>query len=263
MRVISVFLLVYSACSLFAQASSTPDAVFRDFVPLSSLQAVGDGKKLDGEFFFSTTAKGSLLFVSDPLNFYLIISPREKKVFEVSKNDLIKEGDVYHIKAETVLKESGMVVENGDSLLIDLGDRKFFIKEKDPLLGFFSTDELLKKNKEYKYKASLYKFSTTLVEELKKFNKNVEVLVFFGSWCPFCARMMPKILRVAKELEGSRINFKFYGLPKNISGDAIAKKYGVTGVPTGLVIVEGDIIGRIQGRDWRIPELAIKKYLGI
>jgi thiol-disulfide isomerase/thioredoxin len=74
--------------------------------------------------------------------------------------------------------------------------------------------------------------------------------------------MVPRIMKVAEQTEGSKIDFQFYGLARQFSGDAEAKKYGIKSVPTGVIFVDGKEVGRLSGNDWASPETAIRELIG-
>ena len=100
-----------------------------------------------------------------------------------------------------------------------------------------------------------------MLQRLKAVTEPTTVVVYFGTWCPFCRHHVPKAIRLGEELEGAPIQFEFYGLPKAFTGDPRAAKYDIRGVPTGVVFQNGKEIGRINGSEWNIPELTLKKLL--
>ena len=64
---------------------------------------------------------------------------------------------------------------------------------------------------------------------------------------------------------GARLALKveYYGLPQGqgFSQDPEVRKYGITQVPTGVVLLDGREIGRISGSQWRSPENRISELL--
>jgi hypothetical protein len=73
--------------------------------------------------------------------------------------------------------------------------------------------------------------------------------------------MVPRIMKVAEQLEGSRFSFDFYGLPPGITSDPEATRVDIHAVPTGVIYLGGKEIGRIEGSGWRVPELALNNLL--
>lgn len=82
------------------------------------------------------------------------------------------------------------------------------------------------------------------------------VILFWATWCPYCAELMPKLQDLQQELQGKKV--KFYALNVWEEGDApgymakhgydftlllnadmVAKRYHVKGTP-GLVVVDAD-----------------------
>ena len=87
------------------------------------------------------------------------------------------------------------------------------------------------------------------------------MVVYFGSWCAFCGRYVPRILRLAEDLTKSKLSFDFYGLPRAVQSDERARRNGVNDVPTAVVSQNGTEIGRIRGDAWLAPEEAILRLL--
>jgi len=103
--------------------------------------------------------------------------------------------------------------------------------------------------------------SEAIVSKLSEQSSDVQITVYFGSWCGACKQMVPRIMKVAEQLAGSKINFDFYGLPRGITGDPEASRIDIHAVPTGVIYLDGKEIGRIEGSGWRVPELAINNIL--
>ena len=114
---------------------------------------------------------------------------------------------------------------------------------------------------DYRKGAEAYSGSTPIIQKLRGETRPVTVKVYFGSWCNFCKQMVPRIMHVAEQLKGSKINIDFYGLPHDIHSDRQAESLGISAVPTGVVYLEGKEVGRISGNGWKIPELAINNAL--
>ncbi len=106
------------------------------------------------------------------------------------------------------------------------------LRPKPPLLGLQTADSLKKYKSDYAFKADEYKTDPALVAKLKAESRNVRVRVYFGTWCSVCSRMVPKILKLASELKGSKIAFEYYGLPQPMSDDPMTAKENLNGVPT-------------------------------
>ena len=69
------------------------------------------------------------------------------------------------------------------------------------------------------------------------------------------------MMKVARELEGSRIDIEFYGLPQPATDDPITLEQGIDAVPTGIVYLGDQEVARIVGNMWQSPESALKVLL--
>ena len=84
------------------------------------------------------------------------------------------------------------------------------------------------------------------------------LIVFWEAWCPHCREHVPLLLKAEAALDGSGVEFDYYGLPQTkVADEPEAKKYGVTGVPTSIVFVDGKEVGRIPSSGWKHPEVAL------
>jgi thiol-disulfide isomerase/thioredoxin len=85
------------------------------------------------------------------------------------------------------------------------------------------------------------------------------VRVYFGSWSPICERIVPKIMAV--EEAWRFVRFEYYGLPKPLSDDELARSQGITGLQTVLVLRGGEEVARLTGRQLDSPEEAFSRGL--
>ena len=111
--------------------------------------------------------------------------------------------------------------------------RGYQLQEKPPLVGWQTPDSDLRLQQPLHQRADAYKPQAAALADLKKQTAEVKLTVYFGSWCPFCQQKVPMMMRLARELAGSKVKFDFYGLPHGFSNDAQAQRYGVKSVPTG------------------------------
>lgn len=106
------------------------------------------------------------------------------------------------------------------------------------------------------------------------------VLLFWATWCPYCAALMPELEKLRAELDDP--NIKFYALniwedsdPQSymeksgfgftliLDADNVAKRYGVSGTP-GLFVVDADkkiLYVREKGGDPEDVTAAVKQAL--
>ena len=140
--------------------------------------------------------------------------------------------------------------------------RGYELREKPPLVGWQTPEAISAYNNLYTTRADAYKPQAAALADLKKQTAEVKVTVYFGSWCPFCQQKVPMMMRIARELAGSKVKVDFYGLPHGFSNDAQAQRFNVKSVPTGIVFENGKEVGRISADGWAAPEATLAKLVG-
>ena len=240
-----------------------PHPSLRDFEPIGDYVLVVAGGELTGVQLFKSEKAGAVVLMMGPgLRNALLISPRDQAVQHVDPNKVVvgQDGRAYVLADAAIGRESGFTTD-GREVVFTVDGKPARLKEKPYLLGLHAANDLLQHDVAYAFRARLYTPSQPLVKALRQANKPLRVRVFFGNWCPHCQQMVPRILRVADALAGSSIRFEFYGLPSPFGEEPEAKRMGITGVPTGVVFLGSQEVGRIAGGEWSLPELAIKRIL--
>jgi thiol-disulfide isomerase/thioredoxin len=93
------------------------------------------------------------------------------------------------------------------------------------------------------------------VDMIARADSGVDVIVFFGTWCPDSRREVPRFLKVADMAHMLTDHIKLYGLDRSKkSADGLTDQYGVERVPTFIFLKGGDEIGRIT----EFPETTIE-----
>ena len=135
------------------------------------------------------------------------------------------------------------------------------LKQKPYLLGMQVGETLRDYKPEYARTADNYRPLSTVIDSLKQNGKPATVRVYFGSWCPACTRLVPRMLKLEEQLDGSKRSFEYYGLPKPLTDDPEAARMKVRGVPTAVVLAGDDELGRLSGNDWNQVERSLQKIL--
>lgn len=240
------------------------DSVLQEFEPVGQwILEVGGATDPEAEIYLSQKAGSALLVRTPGLDDPVLLSPRKNGAVEVVPEEKVveREDGTLDILSDANLASSGRYQMSGGSLSFSVGGQDLRLKEAPHSLGSHGAEELAGKDRGYAFKARTYDPSDPMLRSLRKVSDSVEVLVFFGSWCPFCREHVPKTIRLARELEGHPIEFDFYGLPRGFGDEPKAAKYDIMGVPTAVVFRNGREIGRIEGHEWKIPELILKKVL--
>ena len=193
----------------------------------------------------------------------LLLEPVTRQVKSVPLVKLATRPDgTVSILEGAVMTPRGVMATTPDGVAtFNVDGKAYRLQEKPPLLGWQTPEAISAYNSLYTTRADAYQPQSAVIAELKKQSADVKVTVYFGSWCPFCQQKVPMVMRLARELAGSKVKFDFYGLPHGFSNDAQAQRFGVKQVPTGVVFKNGKEIGRINNDGWASPETTLKNLV--
>lgn len=258
-----VLLVVGLALALPAAIGAQASYSIGDFEPVGYVLEI-DGQTVARAEIFQSRAAGAFLILTSDLSAPVMVRLRDAQVVTVNlmKINRTADGRVELLPDATLATQGTFrVTADRGGLEFAVDGRGVELREKPPLLGWQGISGLEEHSPEYRRSADAYRPSGPILSKLREQSEEVLVRVYFGSWCGACKQMVPRIMKVAEQLEGSRVRFDFYGLPHGIVSDPEAGKNNITGVPTGVVYVDGEEIGRISGNGWKVPELAINNLL--
>lgn len=246
-----------------AAAQPEADAILRDFEPTGDFVLEVEGQDAAGAEIYRTERVAAILVVTSKLPSPALIQPRAKTVETVSVMSLARRPDgTIDVLADAELADEGQFTVEGEDVHFTVGGKRAVLKPRPYLLGLHEAAELRADKPEYERGAHDYRPYEKSVTALRGVDRPVRVRVYFGSWCPACKRWVPPLLKVVEELEGSKIDFEFYGLPHGFAGEPAAEADGVDGVPTGIVYVGGREVGRLNGAQaWEKPEVTLEDIL--
>jgi thiol-disulfide isomerase/thioredoxin len=273
--VLALTLLAGSPSSAAAQAKPAPspsyktgdscpvpskDAPLRDFKLINDLFLEVGGQRVASEIYRSDSA-GAVLVISSALPWPAVL--RATSVASVDPAAIEKGSDgVVNVKTGAVVKPRGAFQIAGDEVTFTADSRQATLRPTPPLLGLRRAEEVTAFNPEYVERIGKYAPDARALAALKKERREVRVRIFYGSWCPHCAMLVPHALKVEQELGASKIHFEYYGVPRHFGSDPELKKVGLKGIPTAVVYVEGQEVGRILDDDsWETPESALRAIL--
>ncbi len=223
-----------------------------------------DGVALQDVEIFQSRSTGAMLILSPSLESPILIQVRDGSVETVNlmKVDKQPDGSVALLPNPTLDSlGSFRLTTDGSGVTFDFSGKEATLKEKPDLLGAQNLKGMRGYSIDYVRKAESYTPSGPIVSRLRAQTEDVQVKVFFGSWCSACKQLVPRIMKVHEQLEGSKIKLDYYGLPKGFGGEPEASRMDIHSVPTGVVFVDGQEVGRISGNGWKIPELALNNLL--
>jgi thiol-disulfide isomerase/thioredoxin len=262
LRAAAILVLVTVASAAFGQMPA--DDLFRDFQPTGDFLFELDGKVLEGAEIYISDRAASYLILAPELSSPVLINPRARSVESVHLMKVAKRGDgSIDLLADATFNHLGSFEIAGQEVLFEIKGKSAKLAPKPPLLGFHDAAELRDYKPEYDRLARDYSPSAKSLEALRGVDRDVRVLIYFGTWCPTCGRLVPRMLRVAEELDGAKIDFDYYGVPRQITSDPAAERDDIHGVPTGIVYVGGKEVARLGVQELNSPESALAKILGV
>jgi len=222
-----------------------------------------DGVGDSGAKIYSSSQSRAILVMRSDGGAPVLIWPRSRVVETLNLMGVANRGEGFvEILKNPVLATHGPFEVVGTTVVLRIDGSELHLKPKPALVGLYDAAGMLDNSKVYARRADAYQPVAETLAKLKSVPGNVRVRVFFGSWCPACSQMVPRILNVAGNLNETNLNFEFYGLPKGFQGEPEATRYNISSVPTGVVFVDEKEVGRLAGNDWRSPESALWKLLG-
>ena len=256
--------LFLAAVAPVAAQQIPPDPVLRDFEPIGEyVLELGGVDVPEARVFLARRAGSAVLVVGPGLPGALLLSPRTKSVQRIESAKVVVAPDGFaHVLADAAQTQESVYQPAGRDLTFTVGGKPARLKERAPLLGLHPGSDLTRYDPGYAFRSKRYTPSPAVVRALQSSAAQpVRVRVFFGSWCPHCSQVLPKILKVADALASTPVKFEYYGLPMGFGNDPEARKANVTAVPTAVLYSGGKEIARIGGHEWSIPERALKKAL--
>ena len=239
-----------------------PDAVFSGFQPTGDFLFELGGKELENAEIYQSERAAAYLVIAPELASPVLISPRTRSVESVSFMKVAKREDgSIDLLADAAFRRLSAFTIEGKNVVFDVKGQEARLKTKPPLLGAHGSDSLRSEKPEYALGADAYEPIPRALDILKAQSKDVRVLIYFGTWCPVCSRLVPKVMKIDEALAGSKVRFEYYGLPQPLTDDPRAKRDDVHGVPTGIVYVDGKEVGRLSGTDLNVPERAIVRLV--
>lgn len=244
-----------------AQPPGSADAI-KGLVLAGEFMVTVGGEELEGGEVYHAEQAGAYLVMAPSLSSPWLIDVRSRRVEGVSLMKVQKRPDGnIDLLPGAAFKVVGPFQISGKSLVFQHEGKQVVLKTKPPLVGNQTSTSLAEYNPAYAQKSGQYEPDAGALKALAKEGRKVEVVVYFGSWCPVCSRLVPRVMKVAEALEGSKIEFEYYGLPQPMTSDPKTQQLKLTGVPTSIVYVDGKEVGRMTGKDLYSPESSLGNLL--
>lgn len=249
---------------LAAPSAHADDAheTLKDFLRTGKFTLFVNAKEQKKARVYHSRRAGAYLIVGSSYDKPILIQPREKLVSSLTEAEVVNLSDKKaDVAAKAKPEKLGAFELQGRDIVISLEKKGLLarMKPRPYALGAHSAEELLLHTPDYERVAQRYRPRASDVQKLVDCAVDTEVVIFFGTWCPTCKRLLPRVLRVDQDLEESKIKITYYGLPKGKSmrRETLAKKYGVRAVPIGVILVDGKRVGTLNTRALSRPEGAL------
>jgi len=248
-----------AAGALVAQPS---DALFRGFEPTGDWQLLVEGQEIPKARIYDSTRAQALLVLSSEFASPVLIDRAGRTVATLDLMKVAERGDgTIDLLADALLEPAGSLQVGQTEGRFRIGGKAAVVRPQPWKLGQQLGADLLAADAGYRWRAGRYAADADALRALRAERRDVRVLTFFGTWCPHCRQHLPLLLDLERELEDAGIRFDYYGLPSPFNGEPEATKWGVTGVPTAIVLIGGREVGRIPNNGWTRPELALREIL--
>lgn len=244
-----------------ASAQPAPSPMFQDFELVGTFAVLVGGETVPDARVYQSERSRAILVMDAGIGQPVLFNLRSRQVAEVPIMSLAQRRDgSMDILAEARLAPVGTFSVGEDGATAELDGTTVALRQRESLTGHRNADDLTEYDPSYARGAERYSPNENLLADLKSQGKDIRVQVFFNSKCGVCKQMVPRIIKIDRVLEDSVVQFDYYGVPDSYD-DPLMDEKDVSGVPTGIVYVDGEEVGRIVGGEWKVPELAIKNTI--
>ena len=208
-----------------------------------------DGKPADeARFFVDQEAKKVLVHVPAlAVDAVLDLPTKQVTSLEQAKVSVDRETDMARVPPGSPAGQPTPFTVEGAQVLFYLGNNRLKITPKLPLEGPSTLDAILRHSPLYRKGMEEYTPEASEVSYLKSYAGDVEIVVFFGTWCPHCKVLVPRFMRAMDDASNPHIKVSYVGVPRNFGQYDPARSRGVTGVPSFIFYRNGREVGRIPG----------------
>ena len=213
---------------MFSSGLAAAQPAMGGFLPIDKFVFFLAGEEDPNAEVFQSQAAGAYLVMSALAESPILVQARSAAVMTVNlmKVDRQSNGSLNLLEG-SMLAPLGKFSIAGEGITFALDGKPAELRNKPWLLGEQDLAGMQGYSRDYRDGAAAYAFSEPVVRQLLAESRPVEVRVFFGSWCSHCQQVLPRVLRVAEELQGSTVELSFYGLPQGagFSADPEAQRH--------------------------------------
>ena len=156
---------------------------------------------------------------------------------------------------QRALKKGGYPPQ-GKPIMVSADDAA--TKSEDPvkvLVGQLSKEQLYREVPIFAEHDRSYRPQQALIENIKKIDSKVDLVMFVGTWCPDSQKEAPKILKILEAAGNPNLSMTIYGLDRDKKDpQGMAQKHNIQKVPTTIFFRDGKELGRIVEYPQKSPE---------
>lgn len=181
---------------------------------------------------------------------WFLLQPAKRRVLTLAAGQVKLAADGPTATLSGPLPDEGTAVKlTPAALTFDVNGRFVKVLPTPPLLGEVKAEDFLNLCPDFQADETNYEPDAKTVTRLANTKKQHTVEVFFGSWCPHCQKVLPKLIKSLRLADNANLHVKWIGLPRSFINEPMVKERAVRGVPT-IIVLEGDHeVGRFSGAE--------------
>jgi len=122
------------------------------------------------------------------------------------------------------------------------------------LLGKIAYEDILYYFPEWKKSDEASTVADSLVEQFRRVDHPLKLLIFVGTWCSDSHEGVPPFMKIIKAAKNPNLTVEIIGVDRDLlDPENLAPEYGVERVPTFVILKDNQEIGRLE-------ELPIKSF---
>lgn len=136
--------------------------------------------------------------------------------------------------------DEGIVSFDGDGGL-------YTIQPEPPLVGPISMEKFRAAKPDYVHAAAKYAPDAASVEALTKVKSPTRIVVFFGTWCSYCKKWLPHLMKTVEAAQNPALQLEFVGMSEDQSEPAdLLREHDISLTPSFVVLQGGKELGRFE-----------------
>ncbi len=264
--------LIAGGALAYGQAGAAGSgAPVRENVPRSWYRNFEYGIEVDGSLsadagLYQLVGKRLMLIFGPSLSEGYVLSFEPRVIRPVRSAEITPKNELEVVLAEAAFANADPIPWMADgttAVIFYAGDRKYRIARVPPIVGETTVEEVFKHNPMYRRGMEEYSPDREAVAELRRVGSKALIEVWFGTWCPHCLKVVPRLLKTLRAAANPNLEARLHAVPNPFSDYEPAVRRNVRGVPTFIFLRRGEELGRIRGGGEEEPlEVEVARILG-